>query len=75
MISWLQEIIASVDTEQMFFSRFDIDEIDATHLKARIYGQSISPELGETVVKAVTLFKFRVKESKEGYIARVSLDI
>jgi len=75
MINWLQEIIAAVDTEQKFFSKFEVDDATDNHLKARIYGESIRPELGETVVKAVTLFKFKLEKTKKGYITRVSLDI
>ena len=28
MINWLQGLIAIVDTEEMFFSRFEVEEID-----------------------------------------------
>ncbi len=75
MINWLQELISMVDTDEMFFSRFDILEIDEKHLKARISGETIRPELGETVVKAVTYYKFKFEKTEKGYKTRVSLDI
>jgi SHS2 domain-containing protein len=75
MIDWLQELIARVDIEELFFSRFEIQEISETKLKAKVYGDEAKPELGETVVKAVTYYGFKLEKTDSGYVARVSLDI
>lgn len=75
MINWLQALIAIVDTEQKFFSKFEIEEIDETHLKAKLKGEPIKPELGETVVKAVTMYKYKLEKTNKGYKATISLDI
>jgi len=75
MINWLQELIALVDTEEKFFSKFRIEEISNKHLKATIHGEPIKPELGDTVVKAVTMYKYKFEKTKEGYKVTVSLDI
>jgi SHS2 domain-containing protein len=75
MINWLQHLIGLVDTEEMFFSRFDIREIDEKHLDARILGDEIKPETGETLVKAVTYYKYKFEKTGDGYMVRVSLDI
>ena len=75
MLNWLQGLIAIVDTEEKFFSKFEIEEIDDKHLKAKLKGEPIKPELGETVVKAVTMYKYKLENTKEGYKVTVSLDI
>lgn len=75
MFNWLQELIASVDLDQLFYNRFEILEIDENHLKAKAYGEPISKEKGETVVKSVTYYKFNVEKTEKGYKASVSLDI
>lgn len=75
MVNWLQELIAMVDVEEKFFSKFDILEIDEKHIKAKIYGETITPEKGETVVKSVTYYKYKLEKTKDGYTVRVSLDI
>ncbi len=75
LLNWLQELIALVDTEGMFFSRFEVREISPRGLKAVVYGEEAEPEKGETVVKAVTYHKFMLEKSRKGYRARVSLDI
>ena len=75
MINWLQALIAIVDTEEKFFSKYEIVEIDEIHLKAKLYGEPIKPELGETVVKAVTMYKFKLEKTEKSYKVTVSLDI
>jgi len=75
MFNWLSGIIAIVDTEEMFFSKVKIVEIEDNRLIGELKGESTSPEKGETVVKSVTYYKFEVKKIKGKYIARVSLDI
>ena len=75
MIAWLQELIAVVDTDELFLSRFKIQEISDTHVKATVFGEPITPAKGETVVKSVTYYKFRLEKRKDGYVTTVSLDI
>ena len=76
MLNWLQYLIAIVDTEELFLSKFEIKEINDTSLKAVAYGESISPGKGETVVKAVTYYKFKLEQDKKGkFKVTVSLDI
>lgn len=75
MIAWLQELIAAVDTEGMFFSRFDIQEISEKRIKAKCWGEPVSPEKGGTVVKAVTYYKFLFEKTTQGYRTRVAMDI
>lgn len=75
MLNWLQALIAIVDTEQKFFSKFEITEIDESHLKAKLQGEPIKPQLGETVVKAVTYYKYKFEKTDKGYKVTVSLDI
>ncbi len=75
LFDWLQNIIAAVDIEEMFFSKVKITEIDEKHLKARVFGEEMSPEKGDTVVKSVTNYGFKLEKSSDGYKAVVSLDI
>jgi SHS2 domain-containing protein len=75
MFAWLQELIATVDIKEMFFSKFDILEISEKHVKARCWGEKATQEKGGTVVKAVTLYKYLFEKTPDGYLARVALDI
>ena len=75
MWNWLSGLIAIVDTEHMFFSKFEITEVDEEHVRAKLYGEEATPEKGETVVKSLTNYKFKVEKKGKGYIAVISLDI
>ena len=75
LYNWLQILIAQVDLEEMFFSSFNITKISPKNLKAEIYGEPITKEKGETVVKAVTNYKFALEKTKEGNKTNISLDI
>ncbi|MBT5022422.1 archease [Candidatus Woesearchaeota archaeon] len=75
MMNWLSVLIAHVDIEEMFFSKFIITEISDTKLKAVVSGEEITPEKGETVVKAVTYYQYNFEKTDKGYKVRVSLDI
>ena len=75
MVNWLQELIALVDTDELFFSGFEITEINENNLKANIYGEPISPEKAGIVVKGVTYYKLKLEKIKDIYKATISLDI
>ena len=75
MVNWLQDLIALVDTEELFFSKFEIVEIDENYLKAKVYGEPISPEKAGIVVKGVTYYKLKLEKIKDIYKATISLDI
>jgi len=75
LVEWLQTLIADVDIDEMFFSRFEINEIDDKHLKAVVRGEPIAAEKGETVVKAVTYHQLEFKKTDYGYMCKVSLDV
>jgi SHS2 domain-containing protein len=75
LFSWLQSLIAAVDTEEMFFSRFKIKKISDKGILAECWGEDISPEKGTTLVKAVTNYKFELEEKEGTFFAVVSLDI
>ena len=75
MANWLQGIIAIIDTEQKFFSKVEVEKINETCVRAKLYGEPIKPELGKVVVKAVTYYKYKLEKTKTGYMVSVSLDI
>ena len=75
MINWLQSLIAEVDIEEMFFSKFKITDITPTQMTAFVYGEPIAPEKGETLVKAVTYHQYKFEKTADGYKVRVSFDI
>ena len=74
LFNWLEEIIAAVDVNEMFFSKFVIKSLKKNELVAELHGEDMTPEKGGTVVKSVTYYKFKL-EKNDGYTATVSADI
>lgn len=75
LVNWLHAIISRADIDEMFFSKFTIIELSDTHLRAFVYGEPISAKKGNTVVKAVTYYGFKLQKTTDGWMCRVSLDI
>jgi SHS2 domain-containing protein len=80
LFDFLAEIVFLKDTETMVFCTVEV-KIQGTEglytLHATLRGDFIQPEKQELVddVKAVTLHLFEVKQTDDGYTARVVLDI
>lgn len=56
LISWLNRLLYLHETEKLLFSRFEILDLDRSHLKARVYGdftRNYQEDLGRAV-KAAT---------------------
>ncbi|MEM5871880.1 MAG: archease [Candidatus Aenigmatarchaeota archaeon] len=75
LYNWLQQLIALVDIEGLFLSKFEVKKISENKLKAKVYGEKADPKKGITVVKAVTYYKFNLEKISGGYKATVALDI
>lgn len=74
---WLSNILTESEINGLFLSKFEVkvEKNEKYHVKAKCYGEPISKEKGETVVKAVTYYKYKVEKTPEGFKARVSFDI
>ena len=75
MFDWLQELIARVDVEDMFFSKFQVIEVSDTKLRAKVWGEEANPKKGETVVKALTYYGYEFEKKKDGFRVKVAMDI
>jgi SHS2 domain-containing protein len=77
MVNWLGELLYHLDAEEMLFSRFEVDEISDTRLRARAFGERIDRDRHELHfgVKAVTRHMLEIAEEEDGYRAKVLLDI
>ncbi len=78
LFDFLEELIYLKDAKYLLFSKFKV-KIDSKKgiLEAEVEGEKINPKKHElkTDVKAVTLHYFSLGETKDGYKARVILDI
>lgn len=83
LYAWLAEILAVADGEQLVLRRVRVTELrepkEGTPGEARgiAYGEKFDRErhAAGTYIKAVTLHQFAVERTKEGFRARVFLDL
>jgi len=76
LVEWLNELVYQFDTEGIIFKRFDIIQLDNTHLKARSYGEKVdsSRHKLKTGVKAATYHMLKV-DKNDGCKVQVLFDI
>jgi len=76
LVAWLNELVYRFGTEGIIFKRFDIIQLDNTHLKARAYGEKVDSSRHElkTEVKAATYHMLKV-EKNDGFRVQVLFDI
>lgn len=78
LYNFMAELIFIKDSEKVFLSQFDLDiSPDNTILKAVVSGEPIdyNKHMIKTDVKAATYHDLRVWVNKEGYSARMILDL
>jgi SHS2 domain-containing protein len=76
LVEWLNELIYQFDTESIIFKRFDIIQLNSTHLKARSYGEKVdkSKHKIKIGVKAATYHMLKVDKG-DGCKVQVLFDI
>jgi len=76
LVSWLQELLYLLDTEDLVFSRFRVKLYDFS-LEATAWGEPFDPKVHtmKTEIKAVTYHQLEVAKSDQGWQAQVIFDI
>ena len=77
LVAWLNELLYLFDAENLIFSKFEIDKLTKTRLKATAYGEQFDTEKHglKTQIKAATYHQLQLKQTEEGYKAQVILDV
>jgi SHS2 domain-containing protein len=76
LVSWLQELLYLLDTEDLVFGRFQVKLQDCS-LEATAWGEPFDPNIHtmKTEIKAVTYHQLEVARSELGWQAQVIFDI
>ncbi len=77
MVGWLTELLYHVDAHELLFRRFEIDELDDTHVVARAFGEKIDRDRHELHlgIKGVTRHMLEVGRKNDRYEATILFDI
>jgi SHS2 domain-containing protein len=73
LVEWLSELAFWAETEMLVFTRFDFQNLTATHLRASIFGGKVS-EL-EKHIKAVTYHNLKIIKTSRGLEATIVFDV
>jgi SHS2 domain-containing protein len=76
LVHWLSELLYLVEVHSFLPSRFEITELDDTHLRAEVSGELFSRERHEwrTGIKAVTYHDIHVQEVGGEWMVTVIFD-
>lgn len=79
LYSWLSELLTQSEINELFFSRFKVEELlekrGELYLCGVAKGENMSVEKGRTLVKGVTYYKAGIEKTESGYKTKVTLDI
>ncbi|MBW2966784.1 archease [Candidatus Woesearchaeota archaeon] len=73
--NWLSGLITIIIAEKKFFSKFEVEEVDENHVKVKIWGEPIKPEVLKNTVTSIDYSKYKIEKTKEGYKAIVGLKV
>jgi len=77
LVAWLNELLYRYETERIVFSKFAIDDINDSNLRATVSGEKIAPDRHEikTEIKSVTYHQLKVEKMDDGWRAQVIFDV
>lgn len=77
LVVWLDELLYNFYTKEIIFSKFKVDELTKTTLKARAFGRPIAENRNrlKTEIKAATYHDLKVRKSDKGYEVEIIFDI
>jgi riboflavin kinase / FMN adenylyltransferase len=73
LVAWLNRLLLSQELRGEMYSRFEIHEISGCGVRGVAYGYSGTPT--HTAVKAATYYDLDVRETPDGWKARVTFDV
>jgi SHS2 domain-containing protein len=77
LYSWLAEVLAAADAEQLVFRRADVTAVGNGRACGTLYGEPFDKTRHQagTYLKAVTYHQLKVERTGEGWRAQVYLDV
>jgi SHS2 domain-containing protein len=78
LVAWLNELVFLFDTEMLLFSRFEITQLNKSHIEVRCFGEKADRARHELKrgIKSATYHKLKVEKQKDGtYVGEVIFDI
>lgn len=74
LVEWLSELLSLHDTHGEGYDEFEIEEAESNRLRARIRGGPVGSG-ARLQIKAVTYHDLEIRDTDQGYEARVTFDV
>lgn len=77
LVLWLDELLYGFYTRSIIFSKFDIDLLTDTEIRAVAYGRPISANRNrlKVEIKAITYSGLHIKRTDHGYMVEIIFDV
>jgi SHS2 domain-containing protein len=77
LYDWLSAILSLADADRMVFRRFEVSELAEGRARGAAWGEPFdkSRHHALTSIKAVTYHQFEVRQTAQGWTARVYVDV
>ena len=73
LVEWLSELAYWAEAEMLVFSKFDLQDVSPTRVKAKIHGSRVAQL--ENHIKAVTYHNLEIVQTDSGLAATVVFDV
>jgi len=73
LVEWLSELAYQAESEMLVFTRFDLQTVSPTHVKAAVAGRRVTKL--ESHIKAVTYHNLEIIKTETGLAATVVFDV
>ncbi len=75
LFQWLSELLYVSETEKIIFGKFEIMELKDNFLKARCWGEKVSPGSIKRLIKAVTLHNLKILRHNNKWKVEIIFDL
>ena len=77
LVSWLDELLYNFYTRSIIFSKFEIEEVSNTYIKAKASGREVGANRNrlKTEIKSVTYSDLEIKKTDKGFQVDIVFDV
>ena len=75
LIRWLQELLFLLDTERFVAVRAEFHRVSDGAIEATLRGYACAPEERAEEIKSTTYHELAIRETDDGFVARVIFDL
>ena len=77
LVAWLDELLYRFCTEEIIFSKFQIEALSENRIRAKVFGRPVATNRNrlKTEIKAVTYADLKINKTDNGYQVEIIFDV